>query len=179
MLMNAIGGGASNFTALHLDTDELVVLNRLLAKASITSSSRSAKQVLCSSQAIDMAERLYKFRRSREVQAEHAFGGGLFADPAWDIMLDLFIHDARGLSVSVSSACQGSVSPATTALRHLAELERRGIVHRRPHPSDRRVMNVRLSNEALNMMNTVLAGFVDLFGLAISDPPQDEPSNRS
>lgn len=174
MLFNPINGQASKCTELHLDTDELVILNRLLAKTAISATSLPAGQIVCAPQAVEVAARLYKFRRNRELRTEHAFGAGLFADPAWDMLLDLFIHHARGLDMSISNVCLGSIAPATTALRHLAELERRGIVIRRPHPSDKRVLHVSLSSEALSMMNAILVDFVDVIGPIILPAPQIE-----
>ena len=161
--MTPMGGQASRFTELHLDADELVILKRLLAKTAMTMATPPDGRAYCNPQTVDMAERLYKFRRNREVRIERAFGQGLFADPSWDILLDLFIHHARGVDVSVSSACQGSFSPATTALRHLAELERRGVIVRRAHPSDRRVLHVSLTTEALDVIQSILMDFIQLF----------------
>lgn len=163
MFMTPIGGQASNYTALHLDPDEMVALKRLLVKTTVTPSVAVDGSTTCSPEAVDLADQLYKFRRRRDLRAETAFGQGLFADPAWDMLLDLFVQNARGHSVSISSACHGSISPSTTALRHLAELERRGIVMRRPNPSDRRVLYVNLSAEGLTMMNNILSDFAQLF----------------
>ena len=54
-------------------------------------------------------EHLY-MRRSRE----KIFQPDLFADPAWDILLDLFICDHINRDVSVSSACLAACVPPTT-----------------------------------------------------------------
>jgi hypothetical protein len=43
----------------------------------------------------------------------------LLAEPAWDILLDLYIRQAQGKRTTVSSACVGAIVPATTALRWL------------------------------------------------------------
>ena len=45
------------------------------------------------------------------------FGEGLFADPAWDIMLDLFAARIEGKDITVSSAGIAACVPPTTALR--------------------------------------------------------------
>lgn len=61
-----------------------------------------------------------------------------FADPAWDILLDLFAAQAEGRSVSVSSACIASGVASSTAVRWVTELERQDLVWRRPDPRDGR-----------------------------------------
>lgn len=57
---------------------------------------------------------IIKFRRSRGLY----FGTSLFADPAWDMLLDLFLAGEEGRRVSVSSLCIGS-SIATMCSRPL------------------------------------------------------------
>jgi hypothetical protein len=82
-------------------------------------------------------------RRSRLMSVAN-----LFADPAWFIMLDLFVRQHSGLQTSVSSACHASFSPVTTALRHLAILTERNIIEREYDPVDQRRVFVKLTEEA-------------------------------
>ncbi|MEP9357434.1 winged helix DNA-binding protein [Sphingomonas sp. KR3-1] len=93
--------------------------------------------------ALDRARALYDLRRSRE----HFFKGNadLFGEPAWDILLDLFIAGEMGKQVSVTSACIGANTPPTTALRWLSLLEERGLVQRIPDLHDRRRALMRLT----------------------------------
>src|SRR3954449_8943071 len=46
------------------------------------------------------------------------FDAELFRDPAWDILLHLFLCHLEGRSVTVTEACNASPGPATTSLRH-------------------------------------------------------------
>jgi hypothetical protein len=69
----------------------------------------------------------------------------LFGEPAWDILLDLFIAQGEGKTVSVSSACIGSAAPATTGLRWLSVLADEGLVMRENDPADLRRVLVRLT----------------------------------
>jgi hypothetical protein len=82
-------------------------------------------------------------RRSRLMSAAN-----LFADPAWFMMLDLFVRQHSGLQTTVSSACHASFSPVTTALRHLAILTGRNIIEREYDPVDQRRVFVKLTQEA-------------------------------
>jgi hypothetical protein len=84
-------------------------------------------------------------------------GGGLFGEPAWEIMLDLFIATAEGKSISVSSACIGSAGPPTTALRYLSVLDEQRLVERFKHATDARVIHVRLSELAMAKMSAILS----------------------
>ena len=60
----------------------------------------------------------------------------LFAEPAWDILLNLFQCDLAHEQVAVASACDAAAAPASTALRWLRTLEQQGLVLRRGHPLD-------------------------------------------
>ena len=92
---------------------------------------------------------LLKLRRKRD----RFFGGDLFADPAWDILLELYAAELGQYRISVGSLCDGAAVPATTALRWITLLEKRGLIARRADPSDARRLFVSLSPNALETMN--------------------------
>lgn len=56
--------------------------------------------------------------RARRLRARY-FAEELFADPAWDMLLDLLQAEIAHLRVPVSSLCIAAAVPATTALRWL------------------------------------------------------------
>lgn len=72
----------------------------------------------------------------------------IFGEPAWDMLLDLFIASGNGTSISVSSACIASRAPATTALRWLKRMEELGLVERLNDDHDRRRVFVRITERA-------------------------------
>lgn len=78
--------------------------------------------------------RAIRVRRLRD----QFFGSGLFEDPAWDMLLDLFAADLEGVRVSVSSLCIAAAVPPTTALRWIARMTEAGLLEREPDPGDRR-----------------------------------------
>jgi DNA-binding MarR family transcriptional regulator len=96
---------------------------------------------------------ILRLRRKRE----RTFGADLFADPAWDILLDLYAAHYVRKKVSVSSACLAATVPPTTALRCLADLECRNMVVREPDRSDRRRYFVSLSPDCLAALATLLS----------------------
>lgn len=99
-----------------------------------------------------MARALYRERRLRS----RYFSGSLFAEPTWDMLLDLFIADCERRRVSVKSVCIGANVPTTTALRHLRWLEEQGLVERLNHPRDARSIHVRLTAAAITAMEAYL-----------------------
>jgi hypothetical protein len=105
-------------------------------------------------QLVAKARKIISHRRLRD----RMFGdGNLFGEPAWEIMLDLFIATAEGKPISVSSACIGSAGPSTTALRYLTAMDEQLLIERFKHETDSRVMNVRLSDAAMKKMGAILS----------------------
>jgi DNA-binding MarR family transcriptional regulator len=72
----------------------------------------------------------------------------LFAEPAWDILLDLLRAELAGQRISVSSACLAGGVPASTGLRWLKALEQQGLLLRQFDPRDARRIFVALSPNA-------------------------------
>lgn len=97
----------------------------------------------------EMARGAYRERRLR---SQFFTGTDLFGEPAWDLLLDLFINANEGKRVPVTSACIGAAVPTTTALRWLSILESRGLVEREADSSDARRIFVRLSPIAQSAM---------------------------
>ena len=104
---------------------------------------------------IDAAEvrRAIRARRLRDQQ----FGSGIFEDPAWDILLDLFAADLEGSQVSVSSLCIAASVAPTTALRWITKLTDSGLLERHPDPFDRRRAYMELSPSAARGMRDHVA----------------------
>jgi hypothetical protein len=87
-------------------------------------------------------------RRQRAV----SFGADLFADPAWDMMLDLLAARFEGRGVRTSSLCIAAGVPGTTALRWIRELTARGLFVRVADPLDGRGVLIALSDDAAERM---------------------------
>ena len=91
---------------------------------------------------IDLAKRLYRMRGRRA----SLFGVDPFGEPAWDMLLDLFISESEGKALSVSSLSLGSRSSPATALRYLSALEAEALVERIPDDKDGRRSFVSLTS---------------------------------
>ena len=72
----------------------------------------------------------------------------MFADPAWDILLDLYVARIEDADVSISGACVAAAVPATTALRWIRQMEREGLIGRAADPTDQRRQYVFLTPTA-------------------------------
>lgn len=102
---------------------------------------------------------LIRFRRDRG----RFFDAALFADPAWDILLELYAAELGQQRVSVGSLCVGAAVPATTALRWIAALENKGLICRTDDPMDGRRVFIALAP------NTARA--LDAFFASLSEQP--------
>lgn len=77
------------------------------------------------------------------------FDAQLFADPAWDMLLDLTAAHGEGRKVSVTSLCIAANVPATTALRWLSQMVEAGVFCRAADPIDKRRVFIALSDDAM------------------------------
>lgn len=76
------------------------------------------------------------------------FDPDLFGEPAWDLLLDLFVSRVHGKKISITSACIGSGVPPTTALRWIEVLGSRGLLSRSSDEFDQRRKFVSLTDDA-------------------------------
>jgi DNA-binding MarR family transcriptional regulator len=76
------------------------------------------------------------------------FDAHLFADPAWDMLLDLTAAHGEGQKVSVTSLCIAAGVPATTALRWVTQMVETGVLCRVADPADKRRVFIALSESA-------------------------------
>ena len=94
--------------------------------------------------------------RARRLRARY-FRDELFADPAWDMLLDLLQAEIAQLRVPVSSLCIAAAVPATTALRWLKAMVSEGLFVRRADPHDGRRVFVELAPEASQALRRYFA----------------------
>lgn len=92
-----------------------------------------------------------QIQRQRQLRQRY-FDAQLFADPAWDILLDLTAARAEHKRVSVSSLCIASGVPPTTALRWISQMTDSGLLERVEDDLDRRRAFIALSDAAADAM---------------------------
>lgn len=98
-------------------------------------------------------EKLLALRRKRD----HFFGASLFADPAWDILLELYAAELGQRRITVGSLGVGAAVPATTALRWMKVLETKGMICRAADHRDGRRVFVALTPEGLRALEQFFA----------------------
>ncbi|QNN64169.1 winged helix-turn-helix transcriptional regulator [Sphingomonas rhizophila] len=81
----------------------------------------------------------------------------LFADPAWDMLLDLLAAEIAQHRVPVSSLCIAAAVPPTTALRWIKTMTDNGLFLRRADPHDGRRIFVELAPAASEAMRRYFA----------------------
>lgn len=88
-------------------------------------------------------------------------GQDLYSAPAWDMLLDLYLRDARK-PISLTSLCGASSAAPRTGLYTINRMVKRGLLVRSPDPDDGRRIHVRLSEDTAAMLD---ACFVELRAL--------------
>ena len=96
-----------------------------------------------------VARRMYLERRQRE----KFLPAGLFGEPAWDILIDLYVATKENVKISTTSACIGSSVPPTTGLRWLQVLEGHGLIERECDIHDQRRTFVKLTDSGCAAMS--------------------------
>jgi DNA-binding MarR family transcriptional regulator len=102
------------------------------------------------------AEAVRTIIRARRLRGRY-FSQEIFADPAWDMLLDLLQAEISQLRVPVSSLCIAAAVPATTALRWLKTMVSQGLFLRRADPHDGRRVFVELAPETSRALRRYFA----------------------
>lgn len=88
----------------------------------------------------------------------------MFGEPAWDLLLALFVHD-NGVPVAVTDLAKLAETPVSTAVRWMDYLEEKGLVRRERSDLDRRVSKVTLSDEGRRRLDAYFADVIGQFSL--------------
>jgi hypothetical protein len=104
--------------------------------------------------------------RARRLR-DQFFASDFFADPAWDMLLDLMAARIEQQRVAVSSLCIAAAVPPTTALRWIKTLSDRGLFVRRADPQDGRRVYIELSDGAAAGMEAYLRAVERVAPLAV------------
>ena len=101
---------------------------------------------------VQLARRVSNFRRKRDM----LFGQLIFAEPEWDILLDLFAQSGFGRRVSMSSLCIAAAVPTTTAVRCINAMVDQGVLTKSPDATDARRVLIDMTEESRQKMRTLL-----------------------
>jgi DNA-binding MarR family transcriptional regulator len=117
-------------------------------------------------QAMPAPEEIRRFLRLRRMR-DQFFDPTLFADPAWDMLLDLMAARLERAQVAVSSLCIAAAVPPTTALRWIKAMTDHALFERCADPEDGRRIFIQLSDSALKSMGRYFEATKKLGGLVI------------
>ena len=106
---------------------------------------------------------MIRLRRMRD----RFYRSDLFADPAWDMLLDLMAARQEQIQVAVSSLCIAAAVPPTTALRWIKTMCESGLFVRVADPEDGRRVFIGLSDGAASAMAAYLSAAKVEGGLAV------------
>jgi DNA-binding MarR family transcriptional regulator len=101
---------------------------------------------------VEVARRILAMRRLRD-----RLLGDFFAEPSWDILLDLYVQTHEGRTVTVSQLSLATGAPPTTALRWINTMAEAGLLARRQDETDGRRVLVSLSERGEEAMRLLLA----------------------
>ena len=104
-------------------------------------------------QGADFAAWALMVRRMRE----EVIGAQLFSDPAWDILLDLYVARVRGHRVQTSSLSPMAAVPPSTARRWVRKLIDLGLLERERDRTDQRLAFLKLTTKGYELMIAFMA----------------------
>ena len=110
-------------------------------------------------------------------QRDRYFDPMLFSNPAWDILLSLYVADAEGKPVGVIESCTASPVPQGVALRWLGYLKQEDMVTEAPDPARPRHTIIRLTDQTRLAVSAYLGSLISL-GLGPEPVMPDIPPAR-
>ncbi len=99
------------------------------------------------------AERLYAERRRRDAH----FPPDLFGEPAWDLLLAMYMARERGQAMILCRAYRAAGVSDTTGRRLLDRMESEGLISRRRAPRSRKMRIVELTDRSVELLVDFLA----------------------
>ncbi|NJS14758.1 MAG: hypothetical protein HC788_09330 [Sphingopyxis sp.] len=104
------------------------------------------RQPVTDREAIALAAAIHALT-DRKSRRDHFANPNFFGEPAWDILLDLYIHQVRNQAVTVRSTIIGSGASSQTAMRWLEILEAEDLIRSEHDPGDANCVLLRLTAE--------------------------------
>lgn len=101
------------------------------------------------------ASELLKISRLRR---EH-FAPSMFGEPAWEILMTLYLNDAR---FTVTRLGEYTGLPVTTTVRWVNYLEKEKLIARNPHPTDMRMAVIELTTKGRERLDRYFSEILTL-----------------
>ena len=97
---------------------------------------------LAASETVELVSQIVHARRTRS----DFFAPEIFSDPAWDMLLVLFLGKVQGEVMTPYHFAQAVASPVSASFRWIDILERAGLVHSTRDPSSMEIKTVELAS---------------------------------
>jgi len=94
---------------------------------------------------------------SSRLTRERYFRRDLFGEPAWEILLALYVIEDSGARFTISKLAECISAPLSTVVRWVKTLEEQSLVSRVNHPTDRRIIFVRLLDKGRKALDDYLS----------------------
>ena len=101
----------------------------------------------------EVARAILEDRRRRE----RIFNEGMFGEPAWELLLNLYVMDKDGPRLTIGRLIDSTKCAQTTALRWLLYLQDQELIVKQEHPGDARTAFVSLTNKARDALDHYLS----------------------
>lgn len=98
---------------------------------------------------------------SSRLAREQYFHRELFGEPAWEILLALYVIEDAGARFTISKLAECIDSPLSTVVRWVKTLEEQSLVSRVQHPTDRRIVFVRLLDKGSTALDDYFRAMSD------------------
>lgn len=105
--------------------------------------------------ALSLAQVAIRLRANAKQRSKH-LSQEFLGEPAWEMLLELFIQFAGGATVSTKSLCLASGLADTSALRMIDRLEAAGLLERSQSHVDKRITLVGLSKQGVTAVGMIL-----------------------
>jgi DNA-binding MarR family transcriptional regulator len=144
------------YRLVSLDERDVEDLHRLLGKIRDRSPvSETQDAEVPDSEELKLEQRARRLLENRRKRVA-IFGAQMFAEPAWDMLLLLYLS-GRGRRQTQSSLCELSGASRSTAMRWIEFLAGRGLVRREDHPTDKRHNFVSLTEKGRHLLDLYLS----------------------
>ena len=123
---------------------------------------------------------LARARQARQLRARMSdfLPRDLLVDPAWDMMIDLFVAAGTGERLCVKDLTLMSGESTTSAMRRIDRLQEAALLARHPDPNDHRRVHVRLTEKGHVAMAAMLEHLFDAPESPLPSTPVEPRSFR-
>jgi DNA-binding MarR family transcriptional regulator len=142
--------GGFTCASIYAVTGEGSVMS--MAQSSTPASGELAQDSKIPLALVQVAKRIKAIRDSRAALLD----ASLFGEPAWNMLLALYIAAGERYALSISALCAESGAPASTAARAINRLLELKMVRRVPNPSDNRSAYIELAQDTLGKLTELL-----------------------